>query len=281
MRLLITGANGFTGRHLSSFAKKRDYEVVRLQSNITDEIAVSDEVKLINPDYVIHLAGHSHVINSNEKDFYSTNLFGTLNLVKALKINQKRIKKIIIASSANVYGNGEGMLLSEEDIPRPVNHYAMSKLSMEYMVANYFNCLPITIVRPFNYTGAGQSIHFVISKIVNAYKLGLEEIELGNIEVEREYNDVRTFSEAYLDLLDLGLNGTIYNLCSGKSYSLKNVIAMMEDLTKRNMAIKINPNLLRDNEVYKLCGSPKKIETVLGALKYISLENTLNWMLSS
>ncbi len=278
MRLLITGANGFTGQYLSGLAKKREFEVRALQSDITDEVAVFNEVKLINPDYVIHLAGHSHVINAHEKDFYLVNLFGTLNLIKGLQANQKSIKKIIIASSANVYGNSERILLTEGDIPRPVNHYAMSKLSMECMVANYFNNLPIIIVRPFNYTGLGQAIQFVIPKIINAYKLGFKEIELGNIDVEREYNDVRTFSEAYLSLLDLGLHSTTYNLCSGKSFSLKNVIAMMEDLTKKNMIIKINPNLLRDNEVHKLCGSPKKLEAAIGRLKYIPIENTLNWM---
>jgi len=280
MRLLITGAKGFTGRHLIHAAKRRDYEIHTLQSDITHEENVLNEIKSIVPDYVIHLAGLSHVVNADENFFYKINLFGTTNLLKALLFSKKLPQKILLISSANIYGNNNHSPLVETDDPMPTNHYAMSKLSMEYMAANYLNELPISIIRPFNYTGVGQSPQFVIPKIIQAFKMASTEIELGNINVEREYNDVRVFCEAYLDLLKLAGHGEKYNLCSGNAFSLEEVINLLENMTHRTMEIKINQNLIRKNEVLKLYGCSQKIEGLIGKLNHIPIENTLNWMLT-
>jgi nucleoside-diphosphate-sugar epimerase len=280
MRLLITGGKGFTGRHLIHAAKRRDYEIHTLQSDITHEENVFNEIKNIVPDYVIHLAALSHVVNADENFFYKVNLFGTTNLLKALLFSRKLPQKILLISSANIYGNNSHSPLAETDHPMPTNHYAMSKLSMEYMALNYLNELPISIIRPFNYTGVGQSAEFVIPKIIQAFKLASTEIELGNIDVEREYNDVRVFCEAYLDLLKLAGHGEKYNLCSGNAFSLKEVIILLENMTHRAMKIKINQNLMRKNEVFKLYGCPHKLEGLIGKLNHQPFENTLNWMLT-
>ena len=129
-RLLLTGAQGFTGHHFSKIAKAAGFAVYPLESDLTDAKSVAVEVEKIQPTYVVHLAAISAVTHADEEAFYRVNLFGTLNLLKALEALPNQIDKILLASSANVYGNYEGGSAAETLCPRPVNHYAMSKLAM-------------------------------------------------------------------------------------------------------------------------------------------------------
>jgi nucleoside-diphosphate-sugar epimerase len=111
---------------------------------------------------------------------YDINFFGTLNILDALVELGQRPAKIVLASSANVYGNPPVEVIDESVCPMPVNHYAISKLAMEFMARTYFDRLNILITRPFNYTGVGQGDNFLIPKIVRHYQEGKTEIELGN-----------------------------------------------------------------------------------------------------
>jgi GDP-D-mannose dehydratase len=108
-----------------------------------------------------------------------------------------------------------------------------------------------------------------------------ECIELGNLDVEREFNDVRTVSKIYSSLLKLGRPGEAYNICSGRPVSLKSVIETLKEITGHDLQIKINPAFVRANEVHRLCGSPAKLEACIGKLQHPTLEDTLRWMLSA
>lgn len=279
MRLLLTGADGFTGVHLTQAASKAGFEVFPLKSDLSDAGAIVDEVAQIAPTHVIHLAGISAVTHADQQEFYKVNLFGTLNLLDALLKAKGPIQKIILASSANVYGNTDSSSIGEDLAPLPVNQYAMSKLAMEYMARSYLDNLPIIFTRPFNYTGVGHDTRFVIPKIIEHFKKNAPVIELGNMTVQREYNDVRNVCNIYLDLLEQGQVGEVYNICSGRTSSLNLVMAELRRLTGQIIEVRVNPNFVRKNEIEVLAGNPEKLEKCIGEVNWRPLEDTLNWML--
>jgi len=279
VRILLTGADGFTGRHFQSKALSLGHEIIPLQADLTDAGAVFAEVQAALPSHVLHLAAISAVTHADEDAFYRVNLFGTQNLLKALCALPVVPTKVLLASSANVYGNALVSPITEDYCPKPVNHYAISKLAMEFMSASFAQQLPIVIGRPFNYTGVWHDNRFVVPKIVEHFQKRASLIELGNLEVLREYNDVRMVCQAYLDLLELGQPGEAYNIASGRAVSLRTIISALEGITQHAITVKVNPAFVRANEIATLSGSPKKIEALIGPLSHPSLEDTLSWML--
>jgi GDP-6-deoxy-D-talose 4-dehydrogenase len=281
VKLLLTGAQGFTGKHLARAAVTAGFEVMSLQSNICDYPALEREVNAIAPDVVAHLAAMSFVNSSDPNAFYEVNVIGTLNLLKALTRLPVTPQKILITSSAHVYGNCLKSPISETTEPNPINHYGASKLSMEHMARIYLDKLPLFFVRPFNYTGPGQREIFLLPKLVSYFAARKNSIELGNLNVTREFNDVRFVCEAYLRLLSQGLPGEIYNVCSGNAVSLSAVIELLSQLTQHSLEVKVNSEFVRQNEILKLYGNPEKLMTTVGNIHQTSLQDTLFWMLES
>ena len=280
MRLLLTGADGFTGTHLTQAASQAGFEVVQLEAPLEDSVRLHAQVKAVQPTHVIHLAAISHVTHADTLAYYQTNLLSSLDFLDALSNLVKPPQKVILASSANVYGNTEQSPIMEAQIPAPVNHYAMSKLAMELLARNFDARLPIVITRPFNYTGIGHGAHFVIPKIVDHFVRKQNVIELGNVDVYREYNDVRDISAIYLALLERGQTGQTYNLASGRTHSLRQVIQLIEKMTGQTMAINVNPQFVRNNEIITLSGSPQLLEATIGKIHWRPLEETLQWMMT-
>ena len=281
MRLLLTGAEGFTGRHVSQAAQAAGYSVVPLKSDLTDADAVAAEVASAAPTHVLHLAAISAVTHADELAFYQVNLFGSLNLLKALAALPHAPRKVLLASSANVYGNQGGEAIVETLCPQPVNHYAMSKLAMEHMAATYADRLPLVMTRPFNYTGVGHDQRFVIPKIVDHFVRKAPVLELGNLDVYREYNDVRQVCDVYLKLLDRGVAGETYNVCSGRAVSLRAVLALMTEISGWQPEIRVNPAFVRANEIHTLAGSPQKLAACIGSVSGGDLKSLLAWMLQA
>jgi len=178
-----------------------------------------------------------------------------------------------------VYGNAEGGALSESTRPCPANDYAVSKLAMEFMAKLWLDKLPIFIVRPFNYTGVGQSPDFLIPKIVSHFNSGADHIELGNLDVWREFNDVRFVADVYRQLIELAPVGQTINICSCKTYSLCEVISIAENITGHSIQVRVNTAFVRANEVTKLCGDNSLLQSLLGGIESYSFEDTLGWML--
>lgn len=281
MRIALTGGGGFTGRHLAQAAQRAGHEVMCLRSDITDSLVLAAEVADVQPDAVVHLAGIAFVGHENNRAFYDVNLFGTLNLLDALSKCASPPRRVLLASSANVYGNRGDAPMREDQPPAPVNHYAMSKLAMEHMALTYFSKLPLVIARPFNYTGPGQSTSFVIPKLVDHFRRRAPSVPMGNLHVEREYNDVRFVCEAYLRLLEHGQPGEVYNVCTGAPHNFLEVISTLERLTGHQLRVEVDPALVRANEVDRLCGDPSRLRGAVGPIDTAALADTLSWMLDS
>lgn len=281
-KLLLTGANGFTGRYVLELLQK-DYEISDFSSSsgirLNDTKALDKVIKNFQPEYVIHLAAVSFVAYGSADEIYQTNLIGTRNLLEALSKHAKNLQRVILASSANVYGNQTEGMLDELTPFAPANDYAISKVSMEYLAGLYQNRLPIVITRPFNYTGVGQAEHFLIPKIVKHIREKAPVIELGNIDVARDFSDVRMVAEVYKYLLTTSdIDGEIFNICSGKPYSLEDVLMMTMDISNYSIEVRVNPVFVRENEVKTLVGNPSKLRQLMPFLSTYELRDTLEWM---
>jgi len=280
-RVLVTGSEGFTGIHLRKLLGESGFECFGLDCDLLDRDGVSAQVAKLRPSYVIHLAGVSFAAEQDIASVYSVNVVGTLNLLDALQRLKYPLKKVVLASSATVYGNVEGVKLAESMRPQPVNHYGCSKLSMEYMAANYFDSMSIIITRPFNYTGVHHNKKFLIPKILDAYKKKQATLELGNLDVSREFNDVRDVANIYRLLLSSAFNSGVVNVCSGKPISLSKVISLMDEICREKMHVITNPEFVRDNEIKCLSGDPHNLERLIDFQFQYTLEDTLRWMIGS
>jgi nucleoside-diphosphate-sugar epimerase len=292
--LLITGATGFTGRHLIAAANQKGYRCIAMAqhegpeaptagdtliADLLDPASLEQAILEANPEYIVHLAAISFVAHGNTAEIYQVNQLGTLNLLDAIRKNAPQIKKVLIASSANIYGNTTALPITESVPPAPVNHYGMSKLTMELATRLYAD-LPIVLSRPFNYTGCGQSPNFLIPKIVNAFRAGKREIELGNLDVSRDFSDVRDVAAAYLSLLETDVAAPAYNICSGSATSLLSVIETLNDLAGYDIQVSINPDFIRNDEIKTLYGSSALLEAAIGNYRKYALTDTLACMLA-
>lgn len=286
--VLVTGSRGFTGHYAVKALEARGYRVVGLDygasgegvygCDLTDPVAVKTVVEAVRPDYVMHLAGLAFVGHADEMGFYRVNLFGTQNLLQVLAGLDTAPEKVLLASSANVYGTPGLEVLDESLCPAPVNHYAMSKLAMEHMARTWFDRLPIVLARPFNYTGPGQDEKFLVPKIVAHFRRGAKFIELGNLDVSRDFSDVRDVMDAYIDLLECSVRSVAVNVCSGTATPLREVVAAMERVAGYSIEIQVNPAFVRANELPVLRGDNALLRQLTGRVPQIPLEETLRTM---
>ena len=294
-RTLVTGAAGFTGRYLAHALAERGHEVHGLmhqhepelaeivsahEADLADLDAVNKVVAEVRPDHVVHLAAIANVAHGDIEQMYRTNVVGTRQLLEALAQSPTTPSSVLIASSANIYGNAREGVLDETVPAAPANDYGVSKVATEYVAKLYAPRLPITVLRPFNYTGRGQSTYFLLPKIVAHARARAPVIELGNLDVARDFSDVRTVAAAYAKLLtEPAAIGETFNICSGRAVSLREVVQMVSELSGHPLEVKVNPAFVRANEVRTLRGSPDKLEKVIGTLDSIPLRQTLGWML--
>lgn len=287
---LITGIKGFTGRYMAEELRSAGYLVTGLSNESADDVfccdlldrsGLVDVLAQTKPDIIVHLAGIAFVAHGDTDAIYRTNVVGTRNLLEAVVKSGCKPKSILLASSANIYGNATVEPIDETTVASPANDYAVSKLAMEYMARLWFDQLPITLVRPFNYTGAGQSLNFLLPKIVDHFKRRAPVLELGNLDVVRDFFDVRSVVKRYRLLLESGLSGETFNICSGQGHSLLEVLQIMRELTNHHPEIRINPDFVRANEVHRLVGSHIKLDNAIGAVPNIAMRHTLKWMLES
>lgn len=287
--VLLTGANGFTGRYVRAELEAAGYKVVgavvgapkgsqEVGLDITSPDNCRRVMEKVRPNYLVHLAAISFVQHADADAFYRVNVIGTINLLQAMADAKISPRRVLIASSANVYGNATSGVITEEQAPQPINHYAVSKLAMEFMVKTWFDRMPIVLTRPFNYTGVGQAPHFLVPKIVSHFVQRAPVIELGNLDVERDFSDVRMVARAYRGLLEHDCAGEVVNICSGRPYSLRNIIGMMQDIAGYEIDVRVNPAFVRQSEVKTLVGSIEKLHSLIGNFEPIPLEETLRWM---
>ena len=286
-RALVTGLDGFTGHYARLELEAAGFEVLSLRHEVDgrmrevdllDAENVTREVLALAPDVVLHLAAIAFVAHGDVETIYRTNIIGTRNLLDALALLPSAPSAVVLASSANIYGNAATGLIPESQPPAPASDYAVSKLAMEHMARLWMDRLPITLARPFNYTGVGQSLQFVVPKIVDHFRRRESFIELGNVEVARDFSDVRDIACCYRRLIEVSPAGECVNLCSGHAYALAEVIAELERLAGYRIEIRVNREFVRASEVIRLAGDPTRLEQLTQTKPAIALPDTLAWM---
>lgn len=249
-------------------------------ADLRDRFAIKEIVERVQPERVVHLAAVSFVASDDLGALYNTNLVGTHNLLEALANTARAPEAVLLASSAAIYGNQRGGLIDESMAPDPANAYGVSKAAAEMLSRTFAYRLPIITVRPFNYTGRGQPDKFIIPKIIAHARSRSTVIELGNIDVARDFSDVRAVVEIYTRLLDHpGAVGGVFNVCSGKAHALSDVLAMVEEISGHHMSVRVNSAFSRVNEIRCLRGDRSRLEGVIGQVAMPSLGDTLAWML--
>jgi nucleoside-diphosphate-sugar epimerase len=284
-RVLVTGLRSFTGPYLARALAQAGHEVLGADEasgfDLRQPATLAAALAAARPDYVVHLAALSAVTHANAAELYAVNTVGTANLLEAIAQAAPRVRKVLLASSANVYGNSDADPIDEAVPPAPVNHYACSKLAMEFIARTWLERLPILIVRPFNYTGPGQTESFLIPKLVAHYAQRRPVLELGNIEVERDFSDVRMVADAYARLLAADRSGTVVNICSGTGRSLRSVLDELQRITGHSPQLRVAEHLVRRAEVHRLVGSNRRLRELIGELRYLDFPSLLGEMVAA
>lgn len=292
-RVLLTGSRGFTGQYLRAELERSGYSVFGLTdtgpstdteivADLRDARAVRETVAAIAPDAVVHLGAISFAAHDNTEDIYQVNVMGSVHLLEALAQLPSRPSRVLLASSANIYGNAGDEPIAESRSPAPINHYGSSKLAMEAVAEAYRTRLPILVTRPFNYTGSGQNLRFLVPKLVDHFRRRLPTVELGNLDVERDFLDVRTVAYVYRRLLEVDPGeATVVNICSGQPIRLRSILDLLQAITRHPIEVVVNPEFLRGNEIRRLLGDATRLSSIVGALPALTFETTLRDMLNA
>jgi GDP-4-dehydro-6-deoxy-D-mannose reductase len=299
--ILITGGTGFVGNHLIAHLKDGNSRIAVLSSggssvrvpgvnyyeaDICDASVVQSIVQEVSPEKIFHLAGISDVASSwkDPRLTFEVNVRGTLNLFEAA-MSLPQPPHILNVSTAQVYASASGVL-SEDNRTAPDNPYAASKAMAELLMVPYRKCAAggIVTARAFNHTGPGQSDKFVLPSIARQFaeiQAGERppKLTVGNIDVERDFTDVRDVVRAYSLLLEKGRVAEIYNVCCGSAVRLADIIKMFESVSGIKVELEKDPARIRPNEAATVSGSGKKIEADTGWRPRIPLTQTISDLL--
>ncbi|MCX6707121.1 MAG: GDP-mannose 4,6-dehydratase [Candidatus Woesearchaeota archaeon] len=275
MKALITGIEGFVGPYLAKELLKGKHEVYGtyltdwkdpikgvkvVHLDVTDKDEAASVISKIRPDWIFHLAGFSSVAQSwkSPEICFKVNVEGTRNLLDAVvsaRTNQGINPKILIVSSAEVYGKPKYLPIDEKHPLNPENPYAKSRVEQEKVALEYVKKgLHIVISRSFNHTGPGQSPQFVCSDFAHQIAMiekGLQEpvVKVGNLDVKRDFSDVRDVVRAYVLMVEKCRDGEVYNVCSGKGYIIKDILKILIGLSKtKDIIIKADSCKIRPED---------------------------------
>ena len=289
MRVLVTGALGFVGRHLVHHLEESGDEVALLDRHapepvdITDAPAVRAAVARARPEAVYHLAGWADVGASwsDPRSVLRLNAEGTLNVLEACRAAE--VHRVLAVASADVYG-----VVREEDLPltedaplRPTSPYAATKVAADALAHQAFlgYGLGVLRVRPFNHLGPGQSEHFVApaiaARIARAERDGADTVAVGNLTPRRDVTDVRDVVRAYRLLVEHGEPGEVYNLCSGRDLAIQELADRLVALADRPLTLVPDPDLVRPVDLPVLRGDATKLREATGWAPQIPIEQTL------
>lgn len=290
-KLLVTGLSGFVGQQLLRHPQLATWHLLdysRLE--LLDPLSLTEALQKDCPDAVIHLAGQTFVPEAFRapQRTLEINLLGTLNLLRALK-QFSFSGSFLYVSSGDVYGQvAEADLpIHEALLPRPRNPYAVSKVAAELLCLQWSYLEPwrIMVARPFNHIGAGQRSDFVIPAVARQLariRRGMQapRIEVGDIDVTRDFLDVRDVLSAYFYLLEKGQNGEIYNVCSGVEYRIRDLIEQMAELANLDVQLLQDQARMRPSEQRRVAGSSWKLQQQTGWTPGISITESLKSVLS-
>jgi GDP-4-dehydro-6-deoxy-D-mannose reductase len=291
VKLLVTGSDGFVGNILQQFRPCVALAEEGAPVDLRDVDALKRAISSIEPEAVIHLAAQSFVPASfaEPRETYDINFTGTLNLLQALK-HTGFAGRFLYVGTGDSYGlvPAEALPVTEEQPLKPRNPYAVSKVAAEALCYQWSQSEGVDLVmtRSFNHIGPGQSDRFVVADFarqVIEIRNGRRDpvIRTGDIDVTRDFTDVRDVVRAYLLLLDQGRSGEAYNVCSESERSVRDVLSRLLELAAVNARVEQDPSRLRRNEQRRMCGSNRKLRRDTGWSPEISLDTSLRHILDN
>ena len=308
-KYLITGVGGFVGRHFWEYLLEHESEFTVLgldmpaeapwdhtafqyrQLNLMDSEALRDIVSSFQPDYIVHLASISSVGQSwkDPDGCFTNNTTIFLNLAEAVR-SECPSARVLSVGSSEEYGNypAEAMPLWEGYELRPCNPYAVSRVAQEMLSKLYADSygLNIMMTRSFNHIGPRQRDCFVIPSFVKQLveikkNGGKGTMRVGNLEIVRDFLDVRDVVDAYWRILTKGKPGEVYNVCSSKGVKLRDIITATAELLGIEPTIEVDPALVRPADNAVIIGDSSRIRESLGWKPKFSFEHTLNDMIAT
>lgn len=294
-RVLITGASGFIGQFvLKEIVKHEDIDFFAIDTRKISDVSVEKQesvslldkeklmgiIKKYQPNVIIHLAAIALVTHDNVGEIYNVNVQGTENLLEAAQEYCDNGTRVILASTAGVYGNQE-VEKYREDLPyNPANNYSYSKMITEYLGKRYKDNLEIVTIRPFNIIGVGQSENFLIPKLVEHFANKKEKLSVGNISSFRDYVDVEYCAEVILELIQREkIEFDVLNICSGIPTSGEMILQLLQEMTSFKPEIEISKNFVRKNEVWRMIGDTTRLSKFMNGKKSQSVKDILLKML--
>lgn len=290
-RALVTGSSGFVGQHLIAHLEENGDEVITFDReaghDVLDGNSLHNFFRETQPDVVYHLAGWSDVGGSWKAPVITlrVNAEGSLNVLLAAA--EVGVERLLLVSSADVYG-----AVTEADLPltenselRPVSPYAASKVAADFLGLQAYlgSQLPVIRARAFNHLGPGQTDRFVASalasRIVENERTGGDVITVGDLSARRDFTDVRDVVRAYRRLVEDGVPGEAYNVCSGRDLAVQELADRLLALSDKPMTLQVDPALLRPVEVPVLRGDPTKLNEATGWEASIPIDTTLGDLL--
>ena len=295
MKALITGVSGFVGNYLSRELLSNNYEVYGtdineripegvnfFKANLLEKEKLSKAVKSIRPDVVFHLAAQSSVKKGWEEPelTFDVNVNGTRNVLDSVG----KGAKVLIISSADVYGIPAKVPINEKSELNPISPYGESKLKQEKLALDYCGKgYQIIISRSFTHTGPGQAPKFVCSEfakqVADIEKGSKKEALTGDLSITRDFSDVRDIVKAYVMAVEKAKSGEIYNICAGKGFMLKEALDILAGMSDADIKVRQDKNKLRKNEIPVLIGDNTKFCKATGWKPKISFEQTLKDLL--
>ena len=308
MKILITGIAGFAAKHFLHYLNEKEpgSEVIGIYNetapsfdnekldnlhisfskiNLLEKEKIAAAIQEFNPAFILHLAGRSSVANSWKApaDSVMDNTSFFLNIVEAVRILKLKCR-ILSVGSTEEYGNANaGLPLKETDCPDPASPYGVARVLQQKLVKIYAESYGIDIVhtRSFNHIGPHQKPDYVISsfakQIVQQAKKGVSKIELvtGDVNVIRDFSDVRDVVRAYYLLLYKGVKGQTYNVCSGKGYLIKDMIDLFSNIIGETVFHTTDEKNFRPSENKVIMGSYEKLMDATGWKPEYSIEESL------
>jgi len=298
MRALVTGADGFVGKHLSRYLRDQGSDVSRagrgpeeldidIVLELNDSRSVEAALAQARPDVVFHLAAQTFLPAAAERplETYETNILGTARLLAAITPPTR----FIFVSSNQVYGYGSssGGALTEDAPLAPVEPYAASKAAAEHlcMAAQRTFGIDCVIARAFNHIGPGQDQRFAIPSFARqlaqiAAGTQTPRLEVGNLEAERDFLDVRDVVRAYGLLAERGVTGQAYNVCSGIPRKIKDLLRMLILQARVPVEVREDPARMRPSDIPRFYGDNAKLRA-LGWEPQIAIEQSLREVYAS
>lgn len=305
-KILITGITGFAGYHLTkhfldNFSDIELFGTVRslidredsiysrvtlLNAELTNEKDVSNVVRTIKPDEVYHLAALSSPAESFKTPAVtiSNNTNAQINLLEALRQQELLETKVVIITSSEVYGlvKPEDIPIDEETLFTPSNPYAVSKIAQDYLALQYFLAynMPIIRIRPFAHVGPRQSDKFVLASFAKQIA-AIEKkrqppfLKVGNLDAKRDFTDVRDMVKAYTLLMEKGEAGGVYNVGSGKSRKIIELLNKLLVLSTASITTQVDHERMRPSDIPEICCNYNKMHRLTGWEPEIPIDKTL------